>query len=118
MGPDRRLSIRTLWYAQHNFSWLPHDHNILWCIKNYRYYTQWQDTFISGNHKNKVIAGRNLLDVAVSHLCKSDAFIIWKLYHLGRNLKGVNEFVGKSSDQVIKKELTAPLFYFSILVIT
>lgn len=35
------------------------------------------------------------LDDAISHLRKNDTFIIWKLDRLGRNLKGLIEFVGK-----------------------
>ncbi len=34
------------------------------------------------------------LDDAISHLRKNDTFVIWKLDRLGRNLKGLIEFVG------------------------
>jgi nickel-dependent lactate racemase len=75
---------------------------------------QWQDTFISVNHQNNVITGRNLLDDAVPHPIKNDTFIIEKLDHLGLHLNGVIEYIGKSPDQDIIKELTDSPFYFSI----
>ena len=47
------------------------------------------------------------LDDAVSHLRKNDTFIIWKLDRLGRNLKGLIEFVGQlEKDRIHFQSLT------------
>jgi DNA invertase Pin-like site-specific DNA recombinase len=45
---------------------------------------------MSGINKN-----RPGLDEAISHLRKKDTFVIWKLDRLGRNLKGLIDFVGR-----------------------
>lgn len=50
---------------------------------------------IFSDKKSGINKKRPGLDDALSHLRKSDTFIIWKLDRLGRNLKGLIEFVGK-----------------------
>ena len=50
---------------------------------------------IFSDKKSGINKKRPGLEDAVSHLRKNDTLIIWKLDRLGRNLKGLIEFVGK-----------------------
>ena len=62
---------------------------------------------IFSDKKSGINKKRPGLDDAVSHLRKDDTFIIWKLDRLGRNLKGLIEFVGKlEKDEIHFKSLT------------
>lgn len=62
---------------------------------------------IFADKKSGINKKRPGLDDAVSHLRKDDTFIIWKLDRLGRNLKGLIEFVGKlEKDEIHFKSLT------------
>ena len=62
---------------------------------------------IFSDKKSGINKKRPGLDDAVSHLRKDDTFIIWKLDRLGRNLKGLIEFVGQlEKDEIHFKSLT------------
>jgi DNA invertase Pin-like site-specific DNA recombinase len=62
---------------------------------------------IFSDKKSGINKKRPGLDDAVSHLRKNDTFIIWKLDRLGRNLKGLIEFVGKlENDGIHFRSLT------------
>jgi len=79
---------------------------------------------IFSDKKPGVNKKRQGLEDAVSHLRKNDTFIIWKLDRLGRNLKGLIEFVGnleknkvnfRSLTDGIDTTTTAGRFFFHVM---